>query len=36
VERGTELLQVTEAEVVYVGVDARTRAPVPLMGQKAD
>src|SRR5262245_37139376 len=30
-ERGTDLLQVTEAEVVYVGVDARERKPVPLL-----
>jgi acyl-CoA thioesterase YciA len=33
-ERGTEILQVTEAEVVYVGVDsaATGRRPVPLLG----
>ena len=30
-ERGTEVLQVTEAEVVYVGVDPQTRRPVPLL-----
>ncbi|MFO0866800.1 MAG: hotdog domain-containing protein [Gemmataceae bacterium] len=29
-ERGVELLQVTEAEVVYVGIDPATRRPVPL------
>ena len=32
-ERGAEVLQVTEAEVVYVGVDTKDRRPVPLMGQ---
>jgi acyl-CoA thioesterase YciA len=33
VDRGTETLQVTEAEVVYVGVDTSTaeRRPVPLL-----
>lgn len=33
-ERGGEVLQVTEAEVVYVGVDLATpeRRPVPLFG----
>jgi acyl-CoA thioesterase YciA len=31
VERGTEVLQVTEAEVVYVGVDPQTRRPAPLL-----
>lgn len=33
-ERGTELLQVTEAEVVYVGIDPASpeRRPVPLLG----
>jgi acyl-CoA thioesterase YciA len=33
-ERGQEVLQVTEAEVVYVGVDLSTpeRSPVPLLG----
>lgn len=30
-ERGVELLQVTEAEVVYVGIDPATRHPVPLL-----
>jgi acyl-CoA thioesterase YciA len=30
-ERGTEVLQVTEAEVVYVGVDAGDSKPVPLL-----
>jgi acyl-CoA thioesterase YciA len=29
-ERGAEVLQVTEAEVVYVGIDLETRQPVPL------
>ncbi len=33
VERGTEVLQVTEAELVYVGIDPSTleRRPVPLL-----
>jgi len=33
-ERGQEVLQVTEAEVVYVGVDPASpdRKPVPLLG----
>jgi acyl-CoA thioesterase YciA len=33
VERGTEVLQVTEAEVVYVGIDPNTpeRKPTPLL-----
>ncbi len=31
-ERGAEVLQVTEAEVVYVGVDGKDRKPVPLLG----
>ncbi|HWY88333.1 MAG TPA: hotdog domain-containing protein [Gemmataceae bacterium] len=31
VERGTEVLQVTEAEVVYVAVDAHDRKPMPLL-----
>ena len=31
VERGTEVLQVTEAEVVYVGVDQKERKPTPLL-----
>ena len=30
-ERGAEVLQVTEAEVVYVGIDPMDRRPVPLM-----
>ena len=30
-ERGTETLQVTEAEVVYVGVDAHDHKPRPLL-----
>jgi acyl-CoA thioesterase YciA len=30
-ERGTEVLQVTEAEVVYVGIDPDSRRPVPLL-----
>ena len=30
-ERGAEVLQVTEAEVVYVGVDPHDRRPVPLV-----
>ena len=32
VERGAEVLRVTEAEVVYVGVDAKERTPVALLG----
>jgi acyl-CoA thioesterase YciA len=34
VERGREILQVTEAEVVYVGIDPKSleRRPVPLLG----
>jgi acyl-CoA thioesterase YciA len=33
-ERGTEVLNVTEAEVVYVGIDASSpqQRPVPLLG----
>jgi len=31
VKRGTEVLQVTEAEVVYVAVDAHDRKPMPLL-----
>lgn len=31
VERGTEVLHVTEAEVVYVGVDPKDRRPTPLV-----
>src|SRR5205085_4418905 len=34
VERGTEVLHVTEAEVVYVGVDAKERTPVALLADK--
>jgi acyl-CoA thioesterase YciA len=30
-ERGVDVLQVTEAEVVYVGIDPSTRRPVPLL-----
>ena len=30
-ERGSEVLQVTEAEVVYVGIDPVDRRPVPLV-----
>src|SRR5262245_7130153 len=30
-ERGTEVLRVTEAEVVYVGVDGKERKPVTLL-----
>ena len=30
-ERGAEVLQVTEAEVVYVGVDDQDHRPVPLL-----
>jgi acyl-CoA thioesterase YciA len=35
VDRGTELLQVTEAEVVYVRVDQEAHKPIPLLGQDA-
>jgi acyl-CoA thioesterase YciA len=35
VERGMEVLQVTEAEVVYVGVDAKERKPIPLLPEDA-
>jgi acyl-CoA thioesterase YciA len=31
VERGAETLQVTDAEVVYVGIDPGERKPVPLL-----
>ena len=31
VERGPDVLQVTEAEVVYVGIDPTDRRPLPLM-----
>ena len=30
-ERGTETLQVTEAEIVYVGIDPMDRSPRPLL-----
>jgi acyl-CoA thioesterase YciA len=30
-ERGKEVLQVTEAEIVYVGIDPDTREPRPLL-----
>ncbi|MSQ95798.1 MAG: acyl-CoA thioesterase [Gemmataceae bacterium] len=30
-ERGTEILQVTEAEVVYVGINPHDRKPQPLL-----
>jgi acyl-CoA thioesterase YciA len=30
-ERGNETLQVTEAEVVYVGINSRDRTPQPLL-----
>ena len=33
-ERGDQVLQVTEAELVYVGVDAKTRQPTPLLPGK--
>ena len=35
-ERGKEVLQVTEAEVVYVGIDPNSpeRRPVPLLPDK--
>jgi acyl-CoA thioesterase YciA len=32
-ERGAETLHVTEAEVVFVGVDAATRKPKPLLNK---
>ena len=37
VERGTELLQVTEAEVVYVGIDPTSpeRRPLPLLPERS-
>ena len=36
-ERGEEVLQVTEAEVVYVGIDPNSpeRKPIPLLPEKA-
>jgi len=33
-ERGAEVLQVTEAEVVYVGIDRAERRPTPLLDAK--
>jgi acyl-CoA thioesterase YciA len=33
-ERGTATEQVTEAEVIYVGVDPETRRPTPLLPEK--
>ena len=35
-ERGCEVIRVTEAEVVYVGVDLSTpeRRPIPLLGER--
>lgn len=33
-ERGAEVLQVTEAEVVYVGIDRADRRPTPLLDAK--
>lgn len=35
-ERGTETLQVTEAEVVYVGIHPGTRQPQPLLPEGRD
>jgi acyl-CoA thioesterase YciA len=34
-ERGAEVLQVTEAEVVYVGIDPHDRKPLPLLPEKS-
>ena len=34
-ERGTEVHHVTEAEVVYVGIDPATRRPLPLFAEGA-
>jgi acyl-CoA thioesterase YciA len=34
-ERGVEVLQVTEAEVVYVGIDPHDRQPLPLLPGKS-
>ena len=34
-ERGAEVQHVTEAEVVYVGIDPATRRPLPLFGDSA-
>ncbi len=33
-ERGAEILQVTEAEVVYVGINPEDRTPQPLLATK--
>jgi acyl-CoA thioesterase YciA len=33
-ERGADVLQVTEAEVVYVGIDPGDRRPLPLVGDR--
>jgi acyl-CoA hydrolase len=33
-ERGADTLQVTDAEVVYVGIDPRDRKPMPLLADK--
>ncbi len=35
VERGAETLQVTDAEVVYVGIDPRERKPLPLLPERS-
>jgi acyl-CoA thioesterase YciA len=35
-ERGKEILQVTDAEVVYVGIDPRDRRPIPLLPERHD
>ena len=34
-ERGAEILQVTEAEIVYVAIDLKDRRPVPLLPENA-
>ena len=34
VERDSQVLQVTEAELVYVGIDPATREPKPLLPEK--
>jgi acyl-CoA hydrolase len=33
-ERGAAMERVTEAEVIYVGVDPETRRPTPLVPEK--
>jgi acyl-CoA thioesterase YciA len=33
-ERGDQVLQMTEAELVYVGIDPQTRQPLPLLAEK--